>query len=388
MRNKKVKRIPYGLANYDRLVQQNCYYVDKTQYLGALEEAGNYLFFIRPRRFGKSLFLSVMEAYYDVFYKDRFEELFKGTGIYKKPTEERSSYLVLKFNFSMVDSDVDNVETSFLEQIQGTALSFIRKYSDHLLEDKDYFVRTIEKSRSASDILSKLVRLCRDSRQRLYVLIDEYDNFANTILSTTGKGAYKKLTHGAGFFRSFFSVLKGGTDGTDAPFSRLFLTGVSPVTLDDVTSGFNIGKNISLEPQFNHMLGFTRDDVYGMIEYYRANGLISHPTPDLLELMTGWYGNYLFTKRGLRPQPKKGAANAEDVRKKDDLRVFNSDMVLYFLDNYMPGRELPDDLIDRNVRIDYGKLRHLITVDKGAGKTINGNLNLPERRILSVNCKY
>jgi hypothetical protein len=188
------------------------------------------------------------------------------------------------------------------------------------------------------------------------VLIDEYDNFANTILSTVGEDAYLKLTHGPGFFRSFFNVLKKGTSGTGAPISRSFITGVSPITMDDVTSGYNIGKNITMEMNLNRMLGFTKDDVIEMIEYYRSMGRISHSTDYLLEIMTRWYGNYRFSK-------------------KDDVRLFNSDMVLYFFDNYMPGKELPDDLIDWNVRIDYGKLRHLIMVEKGMGKgkTPNGN---------------
>ncbi|UCH93897.1 MAG: AAA family ATPase [Candidatus Aminicenantes bacterium] len=355
-KEKKVKRIPYGLANYERVVQRNCYYVDKTMYLRTVEEAGDYLFFIRPRRFGKSLFLAVMEAYYDVYYKDRFEELFKGTEIYNNPTGERGTYLVLKFNFSMVNPALDKVEDSFLNHVQGIALSFVRKYANYLVTDLDYYRKKIEQSRTASDVLFTLKQLCMDSRQKSYALIDEYDNFANTILSTAGEGAYRELTHGEGFFRAFFNVLKGGTDGMGAPFSRLFLTGVSPITLDDVTSGFNIGKNISLESHFSRMLGFTRDDVSEMIEYYRSNGLIKHPTAYLLDIITQWYGNYQFCKN-------------------DDVKLFNSDMVLYFIDNYITAKELPDDLIDRNVRVDYKKLRHLIVVDRGKSITPNGNFN-------------
>jgi len=356
MTDKKIKKIPYGLAAYDRLIKTNCYYVDKTMYLAEIENAGDYLFFIRPRRFGKSLFASVMEAYYDVYYKDRFEELFKNTWIYRNPTEERGDYLMLKFNFSMVDPGVDRVETSFLNHVRGRALSFLRKYSNYLIKDLDYFKKSIEESRSAPDILSIIRDICKDSHQKSYAVIDEYDNFANTILSTVGEKAYHDLTHGEGFFRSFFNVLKGGTDGIEAPFTRLFLTGVSPVTLDDVTSGFNIGKNISLQPNFNRMLGFTTDDVIEMIEYYKTNGMINHPTDLLLEIMTEWYGNYLFSID-------------------DENRLFNSDMVLYFMDNYLNRQKLPNNLIDRNVRIDYGKLRHLIIVEKGENKTFNGNFN-------------
>jgi len=358
MTDKTIKRIPYGLGNYELLVQQNCYYVDKTPFLPAVEKVGNYLFFIRPRRFGKTLFLAVMEAYYDVFYKDRFEAFFKDTWVYHHPTGEENSYLVLSLNFSVVEPHPDKMETSFHNHIQDAAVNFMQRYSDQLSAntDRDYFSQKIKTSRSAPDILSTLLQACKDTRQKLYVLIDEYDNFSNTILASIGKDAYHSLTHGPGFFRSFFNVLKQGTSGTGAPISRSFITGVSPVTMDDVTSGYNIGRNVSLEPELSRMLGFTEEDVAEMIEYYRSKEQIGHPTDYLLELMTQWYGNYRFSR-------------------KDNVKLFNSDMILYFLDNYMGDRELPDDLIDQNVKIDYGKLRHLIIVDKGEEKTSNGNFD-------------
>jgi hypothetical protein len=360
MKDTKIKKIPYGVANYELLVQQNSYYVDKTPFLPMVEEAGNYLFFIRPRRFGKSLFLSVLEAYYDVYYKDRFEEFFKGTWIFDHPTEERGKYLVLSLNFSVVEPDPGKMETSFSNHVRGEAVDFIQKYSDYLSNNKkmDYYSKTIEESSSAPDILTNLLLLCKGAQQELYVLIDEYDNFANTILSTVGEEAYWDLTHGPGFFRSFFNNLKKGTSGTGAPVTRSFITGVSPLTMDDVTSGYNIGKNISLDPDFNRMLGFTKDDVIEMIEYYRSKELIKHPTDYLMPIMTQWYDNYRFSK-------------------KDDVTLFNSDMILYFLDNYMPGMELPEYLIDGNVRMDYGKLRHLIIVDQDKSKppTPNGNFS-------------
>jgi hypothetical protein len=354
MSETKIKRIPYGLANYERLVQKNCYYVDKTLYLKQIEDAGDYLFFIRPRRFGKSLFLSIIEAYYDVYYKDRFEELFKETAIYHHPTKERGTYLALKFNFSMVDPAVDNVEASFLKHVRGRALSFLRKYSDYLIKDKQYYKKTIEESRSAADILSAISDLCKDSLQKSYAIIDEYDNFANTILSTVGEDAYKELTHGSGSFRSFFNVLKGSTDGMGAPFTRLFLTGVSPVTLDDVTSGFNIGKNISTDAAFNQMMGFTEEDVIKIVEYYKNAGKIQHPPQYLQEIMRQWYNNYTFSTE-------------------TTTSLFNPDMVLYFLDEYFKVSRIPDELIDRNVRMDYSKLRHLIVIDRKGKKEANGN---------------
>jgi len=368
MNDKKIKKIPYGLANYGRLIQQNNYYVDKTMYLKTIETSADYLFFIRPRRFGKSLLLSVMEAYYDVYYKDRFEELFKGTWIYNNPTEERGVYLVLKLNFSMVDPALDRVESSFLTHVRGRALSFLRKYSDYLTADREYVKKNIQQSLSCSDILSMISDLCKDSHQKSYAIIDEYDNFTNTILSTVGEGAYGDLTHGEGFFKSFFNVLKGGTDGMEAPFTRLFLTGVSPVTLDDVTSGFNIGENISLDAAFNRMLGFTDTDVREMLSYYQSVGLIKHDREYLMKIIASWYGNYLFSKHA---DPGE--------------RMYNSDMVLYFLKEYFKTQSLPDELIDRNVRIDYGKLRHLIIVDKGKTKTPTPNGNFSKLKEIIEN---
>jgi hypothetical protein len=360
MTDKKIKKIPYGVANYELLVHQNSYFVDKTPFLPVVEEAGNYLFFIRPRRFGKSLFLSVMGAYYDVFYKDRFEEFFKGTWIYNHSTEEKGSYLVLSLNFSVVEPDPGKMETSFSNHVRGEAVYFIQKYSDYLSINKkiDYYSNAIEKSSSAPDILTNLLVLCKGAQQKLYVIIDEYDNFSNTILSTVGEDAYLKLTHGPGFFRSFFNVLKRGTSDTGAPITRSFITGVSPIIMDDVTSGYNIGENVSLDSLFNRMLGFTRTDVREMIDYYRSAGLIKHDTGYLMEIIDQWYGNYLFSEHSLNRE-----------------RLYNSDMVLYFLKEYFKIQSIPGELIDDNVRIDYGKLRHLIVVDRGKTKTANGNFS-------------
>lgn len=360
MEIENVKGIPYGVSDYDRIVKRNYYYVDKTNYLDTVEKAGEYLFFIRPRRFGKSLFLSVMEAYYDVLHKNRFEELFKGTWIFDHPSEERSTYLVLKLNFSAVNPTVDKMESSFLHHIRGKALLFLEKYSDYLTKDKnkEYFEKTIRETYAASDILASINDLCSVSNRKLYVIIDEYDNFANTLLSTAGEDSYQDLTHGEGFFRSFFNVLKAGTSDMNAPISRLFISGVSPLTLDDVTSGFNIGENISIDAAFNRMLGFSETDVREMLAYYRSAGLIKHDAEYLMGIMERWYGSYLFSKHA-------------DI----DERLYNSDMVLYFLKEYFKTQSIPDDLIDRNVRIDYEKLRHLIIAGRARTKTPTPNGN-------------
>jgi hypothetical protein len=356
----KIKKIPYGLTDYEKIAGENYYYVDKTSYFHSLEAAGKYLFFIRPRRFGKSLLLSTMESYYDISKQDRFDDFYTGTYVHRHATEEKNKYLILKFNFSPVDPHHKKIEGSFLNNIQTLVTSFLIKYQGYLDPvQSGKLLQKVDQMNSAADILLKVINLCGVSGRDLYIIIDEYDNFANTILSSSGSRNYRDLTHGEGFFRTFFKVLKDGTTGSGAPISRLFITGVSPVTMDDVTSGFNIGKNITTDQTFNQLLGFETGDVAGMIEYYRQAGRIKHDTPFLLELMKQWYGNYLFS-------PKSSTT------------LFNADMVLYFFDEYFKSNEIPDDLIDGNVKIDYQKLRHLVIVDKKSEdkadkKEANGN---------------
>lgn len=363
-----IKKIPYGVSNYNRIVEIDHYYVDKTKYLERLDAASDYLFFVRPRRFGKSLFLSMVEAYYDIQYRDRFDELFGGTWIHGHPTAERNSYHLLTFNFSIVDPAPQKMEDSFFTHILERAMDFFGKYSASLEENKSEYLDLIKKSKSASDILSLTIAACKRSNLKLYVTVDEYDNFANTILSDAGKDEYRKLTRGSGFFRSFFNVLKAGTTGMNAPITKLLLTGVSPITLDDVTSGYNIGDNISADPNFRQMLGFTETDVETMLEYYRDAGLIHHDAPTILDTLKRWYGNYLFSKT---PVANGYASPGE--------RLFNTDMVLYFFKEYFKTGNIPEKLIDRNVRIDYEKLRHLIIIDKltqnTVKKTTNGNFS-------------
>jgi hypothetical protein len=356
----ELKRIPYGKTDFNDFREKNLYYVDKTRFIRNIEEKGDFLFLIRPRRFGKSLFLGIMEAYYDIEYKDRFDFLFSGTDIHKNPTREKNSYLVLKLNFSMVGPGISLVEESFLNYIREAVSGFVMKYGKLLDIDIKKAETEFSLRKSASDVMVTLLKYCKKKDQKIYVIIDEYDNFANTILSEAGEKEFEKITHGSGFFRAFFNVLKAGTTDTEAPISRLFMTGVSPITLDDVTSGFNIATNISLHSDINEIMGFTRPEVETMIEYYRQTGKIRHSTPELMKIMSQWYNHYRFSLY---------ASN----------EVFNTVHILYFLKEYMIDSQLPGSLIDYNARIDYDKLRHLIIIDKkgaltGAGQT-NGNFS-------------
>ncbi|MGE5341152.1 MAG: AAA family ATPase, partial [Candidatus Omnitrophota bacterium] len=353
---KKIKRLPYGNADFDSFTVKKLYFVDKTQYIRNIEEKGDFLFFIRPRRFGKTLFLSILGDYYDIAQKDQFDTLFEGTDIHKNPTTEKNKYLVLKLNFSLIEPELSTVQGSFLDYIKGSVFDFILKYQKFLDIDVNEAKFEINSRKSASDVMVKFLSFCERTKQKLYVIIDEYDNFANTILSTKGEAEFQRITHGGGFLRAFFNVLKGGTTEGSAPISRLFMTGVSPITLDDVTSGFNIASNISLNSDLNTLLGFTRAEVQTMIEYYREIGKIHHSTHELMEIMGQWYNHYRFSMN----------ANEE---------VFNPTNVLYFLKEYMVDFQIPVNLIDTNSSIDYAKLRHLIVIDKKGIPETNGNFS-------------
>jgi hypothetical protein len=351
-----LKQIPYGVADFDKFRKKNYYYVDKTRYIRDIEKKGDYLFFIRPRRFGKSLFLGILEAYYDIALKDRFDYFFKGTAIHRAPTKEKNSYLVFKLNFSAVNADTSLVEGSFLNYIRKSAYDFVLKYGKLLDIDTVKAESEFSSSKSASDVMVTLLMYSKRKEQKIYVIIDEYDNFANTILSEAGEQEFQQITHGTGFFRAFFNVLKAGTSDTNAPISRLFMTGVSPITLDDVTSGFNIATSITLDSDINEIMGFTQPEVETMIEYYRQTGRFRHSTPELVQIMSQWYNHYRFSPH----------SSAE---------VFNTVHVLYFLREYMKESQFPASLIDHNARIDYMKLRYLMISDKKGTPQTNGNFS-------------
>ncbi|TGO02487.1 hypothetical protein PN36_24255 [Candidatus Thiomargarita nelsonii] len=342
-----MKPIPYGVSSYKSIREKDSYYVDKTQYIPKIEAAGDFLFLIRPRRFGKSSLLTMLECYYDIARAEEFEALFAGTYIHDHPTPEKNAHLILKFNFSQVSSEIEQVEASFNAHVRNCLFFFGKKYRSWL--DDDYF-EMIDTYENVHHKLEFALKYIGYKGLKLYVLIDEYDNFTNTILSTAGQGHYHNLTHGAGFFRFFFSVLKGAVDEVDVGISRMFITGVSPVTMDDVTSGFNIGRNISLLPSFNEVLGLREQNVIEMLEYYRDNGCTLPNLNETLALMKVWYGNYRFSKSV-------------------EIEQFNTDLVLYFLKNIMELGTIPEEMIDPNVKVDYEKLRHLVVLDR----KLNGN---------------
>ena len=341
-------RIPYGWADFRAIRLENRLYVDKTRFVHALEEE-RYVFLIRPRRFGKSCWVSLLDNYYDRTRADEFEVIFGGTDLGRQPTANRHRYVVLRFDFSAFDDTLETLRERFEEYCQLEVRHALERNADLFPEAARQHICAPS---SVNGQLNELFLYAGDHGIPLYALIDEYDNFANTILAYHGAEAYQSFTHGGGFYRNFFATLKAGA-GRGGGLERLFITGVSPITMDDVTSGFNIGKNISLHPEFNDMLGFTEEEVRELLEMYRDHGAFNQDIEAALDVMREWYNGYWFAKRA-----------------QGDL--YNTDMVLYFLDESMPNKSMPDELIDTNVRIDYGKLRHLLTVNR----QLNGNFDL------------
>ena len=335
-----VKRLPYGINDFEAVIEQNQYYVDKTMYLPLLENQPSNIIFIRPRRFGKSIFLSMLHAYYDCSKKEKFQTLFGDLWVGKHPTPLQGRYQVLHLDFSYVGGSIDKLEENFDMYLRVKLDGFMRIYQEFYLTD---FKEKFFKTDSATEKLALLQDETATKGIPLYLIIDEYDNFTNTVLNEQGENVYWAITHADGFYRDVFKKFKG-------MFERIFITGVSPVTLDDVTSGFNIGWHISTRPEFNQMLGFSMEEVRKMFAYYKEVGGIP-ATSDIevmIDEMKPWYDNYCFSEDALKNQSK----------------VFNCDMVIYYLRNYMDRGEAPKQMIDPNTMTDYNKMKKLLQLDK------------------------
>lgn len=336
----QAKRIPYGVSDFMDIIQRNQYYVDKTMYLPMLEDEADALFFIRPRRFGKSLFISMMQAYYDIGMRDRFQELFGNLWIGSHPTEYQGQFQILYLDFSKIGGDITELKENFNTYCNDCIDNFIEKYQEYYPER---VVEKVLKAETAARKLNLIGIASEKEKSPLYLIVDEYDNFTNVVLNEHGEKVYRALTHASGFYREIFKVFKG-------MFSRIFMTGVSPVTLDDLTSGFNIGWHISTKPSFNQMLGFSTEDVREMIEYYKSSGKIQadYDTDTIIGNIKPWYDNYCFSADALLTQSK----------------VFNCDMVLYYIRNYMENGKSPAQMIDPNTKTDYNKMKKLLQLDK------------------------
>ena len=339
----QVKQVPYGVADFATVIEQNLYYVDKTMFIPELEKQPRNLFFIRPRRFGKSIFLSMLYSYYDCTQSHKFQSLFGNLWIGQHPTPLQGKYQVLFLDFSQITGNIDKLGTKFNSYLSINLDAFVRQYSE-------YYQAEMEEILAQEDFEEKMeliFKAAKAHQYHLYLIIDEYDNFTNVILNERGEKVYHAITHADGFYRDVFKKFKGN-------FERIFMMGVSPVTLDDVTSGFNIGWNISIKPEFDEMLGFSTTDVVEMFTYYKEHGSIPADSDidAIVNDMKPWYDNYCFAKQALKKKT----------------RMFNCDMVLYYLRNYMDAGCPPEEMIDPNTRTDYGKMKKLLQFDKLDGE--------------------
>ena len=343
MMEQQVKLVPYGVADFATVIEQNLYYVDKTMFIPELEKQPRNLFFIRPRRFGKSIFLSMLYSYYDCTQSHKFQSLFGNLWIGQHPTPLQGKYQVLFLDFSQITGNIDKLETKFNSYLSINLDAFVRQYSE-------YYQAEMEEILAQEDFEEKMeliFKAAKAHQYHLYLIIDEYDNFTNVILNERGENVYHAITHADGFYRDVFKKFKGN-------FERIFMMGVSPVTLDDVTSGFNIGWNISIKPEFDEMLGFSTTDVVEMFTYYKEHGSIpvDSDIDAIVNDMKPWYDNYCFAEEALKKKT----------------RMFNCDMVLYYLRNYMDNGCSPRQMIDPNTRTNYGKMKKLLQFDKLDGE--------------------
>ena len=322
--------IPYGVSDFRTIRNEGLYYVDKTMYLAQMEERDRFIFFVRPRRFGKSLFISMMDSYYDLNQKKDFRKLFGDLWIGRHPTRNANRFMTLKLDFSKVDGTGADLERAFEAHIGKQLDDMVARYPECF----DAEFRAAYANQPASDKIADVVNKAHRSGIPLYLIIDEYDNFTNQMIRASGVTDYREITHGAGFYRNWFKKFKG-------EFDRIFMTGVSPVTLDDLTSGFNIAANLTLDAYCNATLGFTTEETVKMFSDFKGTGRFTRGDPKaIVESIKPWYDGYCFAKK-----------------KVGEECVFNSDMTLYYLKSLVETGEPPENMVDSNIRTDYDKLK-------------------------------
>jgi hypothetical protein len=329
-------KLPYGISDFYKIRTGNFFYVDKTIYIEKLERLGSeYLFFIRPRRFGKSLFLSMLENYYDLNKKADFADLFADLYIGKHPTDLRNKYFILRLNFSGLDTaDSIELKRSFQRRFKGTVIRFLDEYSNYV-KDASKLKSRLEQSDDIVSVWEILFEAVVPSGIKIYLIVDEYDDFANNIIATGDGLFYKEIIRASGFVRSFYKTVKVGTESV---IDRIFITGISPIMLDDLTSGFNIAENLTMDPICGEMLGFTEEEVRGIVDQFQLD-IDSKPLMDELRSL---YNGYLFHEDGM-------------------VKVYNPDMILYFFKRWSRFGRFPKQRIDDNVKTDYTRLRRLIS---------------------------
>ena len=330
-------KMPYGISNYEKIINNGYYYVDKTRYIEKLENLSETsIMFLRPRKFGKTLFTSVLENYYDKNKADKFEKLYGNTYIGKNPTKLKNSYCILRFNFSGIYTENEEATLKgFKNKTIASIKVFINQYGMNFY---------VNEEREAEEILNDLLKAfyTQKNNEKIYVIIDEYDHFANELLGFYPEN-FKNLVSKNGKVRKWYEVLK---EGTETVVDRIFITGVAPITLDSLTSGFNIGTDITQDIRFNEMMGFTKNE---LIEILNNQDIPEEEQEKILPIMKENYDGYKFS------------LNAES-------HIYNSNMCLYFLSEYIWSRKIPNDLIDMNIASDYNKIGKMLGLCKGENR--------------------
>ena len=337
-------KFPYGISDFDSLITRRHYYVDRTDHIPLLEKAGDQLLFLRPRRFGKSLLLSMLENYYDRNKADRFQELFGGLAIGKAPTAEHNRYFVLKWDFSEVSPQGDG------EEIRRNLYRYLNTRMNAF---SDYYQETLPDSIQIDpeDALASfqfLLNAVRKTGHALYLLIDEYDNFANELMMgrrDTEEGHYQAILSGEGVMKVLFKTIKAAAG--ERGLARVFITGVSPVVMSDLTSGYNVAKNIYLQARFNALCGFREAEIAEIVaRIARECDLSQAQADEALAMMRTFYNGYRFSRRS-------------------EEHVYNPTLVLYFLKAFQRDCQYPDRMLDSNLAMDRGKMHYISRLSEG-----------------------
>lgn len=340
-------RFPYGISNFQRIRDNDFLYLDRTQHITALEEAGEQLVFLRPRRFGKSLLLSTLAHYYDIKTADQFDTLFGGLEVGQNPTPEHNRYLILRWDFSKVSAqgNIDDIKSSLFKHLNEAIKECVQDYrgywQEHVNADID------------ADALASFQSLCNSAKasgHQLYLLIDEYDNFANEVLVRDPHNShrYRDLLEGEGILKSLFKIIKGSA--TEGKIARVFITGVSPLVLADMTSGYNVATDISLMPRFNALCGITQQELGGLV-----TGVLQHCGQDdnqrdgLLQTLKQFYNGYRFCAQLDKPL------------------LYNPTLCFYFLRHYQDECQAPRQMLDGNLMMDAARIRYLASQPSGTG---------------------
>jgi hypothetical protein len=345
-------KFPYGICDFYKIITQNYFYIDRTDRIPTLEQAGEQLLFLRPRRFGKSLLLSMLENYYDLAKAEEFEQLFGHLKIGAHPTPKHNHYLVMKWDFSMVESqgEAQRIRHSIHAHINNAIIRFGDYYASLLPR------QIIINADNALSSFESLLTSIQATSYKLYLLIDEYDNFANEVMMNpriNNQAHYKELVYGEGLVKSIFKVVKGAAAGRG--LDRVFITGVSPLVLSDITSGYNVAKNVYFHPALNELCGFTETEIGEVLQSIKLEcnlsselecNLSSEQTGEALAMMRTFYNGYRFS----------------EVAKK---LIYNPTLVLYFLEQLADNGRSPREILDANLAMDQNKIVYLSQLSLG-----------------------